>query len=444
MITSILSFFIAFGLLVLVHEFGHFWLARRIGVSVERFSIGFGPKLFGFKWKETDCCLSLLPLGGYVKMKGETDEEAIDPNDKTAFSNKSISDRSAIVLAGPLMNLLFSFVLMPLVFWIGRPEPAFLNQPPVVERILPNSPAEQGGLKIGDEVLSLNAKAVTTWRELLQDIAITPVGSRLALGIRRDGDQKTYWLETEKLPGEEESYLGLEKFFGESPPAIIQSVLPKGEADRAGLKPKDQVTKVAGVAIQNWDDLVRAIQAVKDKPLELEVLRGQKVYRFTLRPQWDAAAKRYLIGIQGAESATPLAATLKRYSPIEAIGMGFKTNWENLLLTLTVLKKLLTLELSYKTLGGPVRIAYTLARASAAGVADFLYLTAFLSLQLAILNLLPIPVLDGGHLLFYLIEAVRRKPLSLKARMVAQQVGMVLLITLIVLVTWNDLEKLVR
>lgn len=442
MITSILAFVIAFSLLVLVHEFGHFWMARRAGVAVERFSIGFGPKLFGFKWKETDFGIALLPLGGYVKMKGESETEGVDPNDPRAFSNKSISARTSIVLAGPIMNLLFSFVLMPMVFWIGRPEPAFLDQPPVIERVLPNSPAEKPGLKVGDKILFCNEKPMATWRELLSTIALTPVGAKLSLRVERDGAPKIFWLETEKLPGGEESYLGFEKFFGTSPPAIVKEVFPDGPADRAGIKPEDQIIAVAGKAIQNWDDLVQRIQSSQAQPLALEVRHDGQSHRFTVQPQWDPQSQRYLIGIQGMEAVTPFTYSIKRYSLTEAMRMGFKTNWENLVLTLLVLKKLVTLELSYKTLGGPVRIAYTLAKASASGATDFLYFTAFLSLQLGILNLLPIPVLDGGHLLFYLIEVIRRKPLSLKVRMVAQQIGLVLLITLIVFVTWNDLQKL--
>lgn len=442
MVISIIAFIVAFGLLVLVHEFGHFWVARRSGVFVERFSIGFGPKLFGFKWKETDFCVSLFPLGGYVKMRGESDEEAIDPADTRAFSNKPVAKRSAIVLAGPLMNLVLSFVLMPLVFWIGHPEPVFLDDPCVIERILPSSPAEQAGLKIGDQILTLNGKTMPHWRELLQNIALTPVGAKLVLTAQQGDVAKTFWLQTEKMPGGEESYLGLEKFFGEPSSAVVKEVLPKGPADRAGLKPGDQIAKVQGQAVQNWDDLVRLIQRLRDQPATLEVKRETQTLTLTVQSEWDPQTQRYLIGIQGAENQTPLSFSIKRYSFLEAIPMGFKANWENFLLTLTVLKKLVTFQLSYKTLGGPVRIAYTLAKASASGLADFLYFTAFLSLQLGILNLLPIPVLDGGHIVFFLVEAIRRKPLSIKARLIAQQIGLALLITLIVLVTWNDLEKL--
>ncbi|MBI4125481.1 MAG: RIP metalloprotease RseP [Deltaproteobacteria bacterium] len=353
MITSILAFVVAFGLLVLVHEFGHFWVARRNGVHVEKFSIGFGPKLWGFQWKETAFVVSLLPLGGYVKMKGESDEDEIDPNDRSAFSNKPIARRSRIVVAGPIMNLVLSFVLMPVVFWLGRPDPALLNQPAVLEAVLPGSPAERAGLQAGDTVIKINQEAISGWNVLIREI---------------------------QLAGNQNIHVTVER---------------------------------------------------KENPIQL-----------TLQPEWDEAQGRYLIGIQGKTIQTPVE--FKKYGFVEGLAAGVRTNWENTLLTLRVLQKLVTFQLSYKTLGGPVQIAYTLAQASASGLGDFLYFTAFLSLQLGVLNLLPIPVLDGGHLVFYLIEAIRRKPLSLKARTVAQQVGLVLLITLIVFVTWNDIEKLVR
>lgn len=353
MLTSIAAFVIAFGLLVLVHEFGHFWLARRNGVAVEKFSIGFGPKLWGFQWRETRFVVSLLPLGGYVKMKGESDEEATDPNDTTAFANKTIGARARIVLAGPIMNLVLSFVLMPIVFWLGRPDPALLQQPAIIEAVLPGSPAERSGLRAGDRILAINQKAIA-----------------------------------------------------------------------------------------GWDLLIQEIQLAGSQPIDVTAERNEGEITLVLKPEWDEGADRYLIGIQGKTIQTPVQ--FKKYGLVEGLVEGIRTNWQNTLLTLRVLQKLVTLQLSYKTLGGPVQIVYTLAQASASGLGDFLYFTAFLSLQLAILNLLPIPVLDGGHLVFYLIEAIRRKPLSLRARMVAQQVGLFLLITLIIFVTWNDIEKLMR
>lgn len=352
MILSIVSFVIAFGLLVLVHEFGHFWVARRSGIAVEKFSIGFGPKLFGFKWKETLFQISLFPLGGFVKMKGESDEEKIDPSDQTSFSNKTTLVRSAVVSAGPLMNLVLSFILMPLVFWIGKPEPVFLKERAVIEQVLPNSPADQAGIRKGDTVFTVDGKPVA-----------------------------------------------------------------------------------------NWVDLIQAVQIAGSKTFPMEVEREGKRFALEVRPQWNDQINQYMIGIQGKEP-TSLDVTIRSYPLKEAIVVGFKANWDNLVLTFQVLKKLFTFELSYKALGGPVQIAYTLAKASASGLADFIFFTAFLSLQLAILNLLPIPVLDGGHLVFFLIEGVLRRPLSLKTRMVAQQVGLVLLLTLILMVTWNDVQRL--
>lgn len=442
MITSILSFIIAFGILVLVHEFGHFWVARKTGVTVEKFSIGFGPRLFGFRSKGTEFCVSLIPLGGFVKMKGDEDESQIRPDDKAAFANKSVGARSAIVMAGPFMNFLLAFALMPLVFWIGKPEPAFLKEAPVVERILPGSPAEISELRIGDRLLSFDGKPVPTWENVLESVALTPAEREVRLGVERSGIQKEIAVATAPLPGGQGSYIGIEKYFGEAPEAVVLEVIPQSPAAAAGLQGGDRITAVQGSPVDSWDTLIREVNARKGEALNVEILREGSKQNVAIHPKWDAESRRWLLGIKGPESGGFGVLQTRRHSFTEAVQAGFATNIKMIGLTFQVLKKLFTLELSYKSLGGPVQIAYTLSKAATSGLADFLYFTAFLSLQLAILNILPIPMLDGGHLLFFGIEAIRRRPLSLKVRMIAQQAGLVLLLTLILLVTLNDLDRL--
>ncbi|MBI5299071.1 MAG: site-2 protease family protein [Deltaproteobacteria bacterium] len=503
MITSILSFIIAFGILVLVHEFGHFWIARRRGVAIEKFSIGFGPKIFGFHYrglrrslrrqsrqslplnapsglidsKGTDFCISLIPLGGFVKMKGDEDESQVSPDDKTAFVNKSVKARSAIVMAGPFMNLLLSFIVMPLVFLIGKQEPAFFKEPPVIERVLPGSPAEKSGLGIGDLIVAFDGKSVATWEGLLEAIAITAPNKTLNLEIERGPwimdhgprTKKEIVVETATLPGGEGSYLGIEKYFGKAPSAIVKEIMPESPAADAHLQAGDQITLVGGQPIDSWDGLIHAVNVHQGEAIQIEVLRVLRSEQseregaaptalplegatrapikevrqnLTIQPKWDAEAKRWMLGIKGPETMEMGPLQIRHYSFLGAIEAGCKTNIRNILLTFQVLKKLVTFELSYKNLGGPVQIAYSLSKAAASGVADFLYFTAFLSIQLAVLNILPIPMLDGGHLLFFMIEAVRKRPLSLKIRIIAQQTGLVLLLTLILLVTFNDLKRL--
>ncbi len=442
MIISVIAFVVAFGILVLVHEFGHFWIARKVGIFVEKFSIGFGPKILGFKKKGTDFCISLLPLGGFVKMKGEGDEQEANTTDPDAFPNKSVKARAAVVMAGPMMNLLLSFILMPFVFWLGKPEISFLSEIPVIERILPASPADQAGLKMGDQILRLNSKQTATWEKVLETVTLTGIGKEIDITVQRNGAEKLVSLKTAPLPTGEGAYLGFEKFFGTAPEAIVVEVLSGSPAQTGGLKAGDKITTVENVPVTDWDSLISAVNSQKGKEMTVGVLRNQSTFFFKIKPNWDKTAGRWLLGIKGPEGSSLGILRTKQYTFLEAIKMGFKTNVKNILMTFEVLKKLVTLELSYKTLGGPVQIAYALGKASASGLPDFLYFTAFLSLQLAILNILPIPMLDGGHLLFFLIEAVRKKPLSLKARLIAQQAGLVLLLTLILFVTMNDLERL--
>ncbi|OGQ04125.1 MAG: RIP metalloprotease RseP [Deltaproteobacteria bacterium RIFCSPLOWO2_12_FULL_44_12] len=441
MITSVLAFIIAFGLLVLVHEFGHFWVARRAGIACEKFSIGFGPKLFGFKWKETDFCISLLPLGGFVKLKGEGEEQEVSPDDKTAFPNKSVAARSAVVIAGPVMNLVLSFALMPLVFWIGKPQPSFFTEPAVIERIIPGSPAEKAGFQVGDQVIQIESKPVTTWENLLETLALTASEKELSVDVQRGNLKQNILVKTAALPGGEGAYLGFEKFFGKSPQAEVKDVIAGSPAEYAGIRTGDLITEIDGKPVGDWDSLIQSVNTKGGEIFSVGILRQTSKLALKIKPNWDESAKRWMMGIRGPEGVNTTLFSTKRYEFFEAIQMGFKTNVKNIALTFEVLKRLFTFQMSYKNLGGPVQIAYTLAKASASGLADFLYFTAFLSLQLAILNILPIPMLDGGHLVFFGIEAIRKRPLGLKARLISQQIGLALLLTLILLVTVNDLER---
>lgn len=444
MITSILAFVLAFGVLVIVHEFGHFWVARRVGITVEIFSIGFGPKIFSRKLGETDFCVSLIPLGGYVKMRGQGDEveEEEDPNDPGSFANKSVLQRTCVVLAGPVMNLILSFALIPFVFWIGKPEPIYIQQPPVVERILSPSPAEKAGFEIGDRIIRLNGKITPTWEVLLESLSMMGAGKELAVEVERNGSSKTLSVTTENLPQDVGSFIGIEKFFGDAPKPLVQAVLPDSPAAKGGLQAGDLILSIQNNPVKDWDSLIRQVNQMKGEPLQMAIKRGEATLNFAVQPKWSDESKRWLLGIQSPQSQEIKAWAVRKYNFLQAIRVGFHTNVDRIKKTFRIVKQLVTNEVSYKSLGGPVAIASSLAKASASGLADFIDFTTFLSIQLGILNLLPIPVLDGGHLLFFLFEGIRSKPLAIKTRMIATQVGMVLLFTLIIFVTWNDLKKL--
>lgn len=342
-----LYFIISLGVLILIHEWGHFIMARRNGIFVEEFSIGFGPKLLAKKWGETLYKICLLPLGGYVKMKGESPDEQKEgePMAPDSFAAKSVPRRLSVVLAGPVMNILLCFLLLPAALMVGVHEADVTDGPAIVGQVVPGSPADRAGIQTGDMILSVQGKPVQGWNGFVESV------------------QKQGWL-----------------------------------------------------------------------PLSLQLNREGQVRSAILLSQYDAGARRHLIGIQRGEIPT----VLKRYPVGEAIRLGVQESIGLTKMTFAILGKLFTGELSYKALSGPLGIAKASSVVAKKGVGDFLHFMAFLSLQLGILNLLPIPVLDGGHVVFMLIESVRRKPISARIRGMAQMAGVVLLLTLMLAVTIND------
>lgn len=342
-----IAFIIALGVLILVHEWGHFIVARWNGIFVEEFSIGFGPKLIAKKVGETIYKISLLPLGGFVKMKGESPEEQKEgePLAPDSFAAKKISQRLSVVLAGPFMNILFCFLLIPAALMVGVHEPDLTDGPAIVGQVMPDSPASLLGITSGDTVNAVQGRPVAGWMEFVEAV------------------QKVGWL-----------------------------------------------------------------------PVQLTVNREGKTLTVIMLANYDPGTRRHVIGIQRGGLST----TLKRYPPLEAIQNGFSEGLALTRMTFSIVGKLFTGEIGYKALSGPLGIAKASSTVAQKGLGDFLHFMAFLSLQLGILNLLPIPVLDGGHVLFMAIEAVCRKPLSARIRGAAQMVGVVLLLTLMLVVTIND------
>lgn len=340
-------FILSLGILILVHEWGHFILARLNGIFVEEFSIGFGPKLLAKKWGSTLYKLCLLPLGGYVKMKGESPEDQGDDiiMEPDSFAAKSVSRRLSVVLAGPTMNIIMCFLLLPAALMVGVHEVSMEDGPAVVGHVVPGGPADVAGIVAGDEIVSVQTQAVTGWNNFVESV------------------QGQGWL-----------------------------------------------------------------------PLVLNVQRGEEMMNLILIPQYDSSSKRHMIGIQRGDLPTEL----RRYAPLQAIQMGFDEGIGLTKMTFSILGRLFTGDLSYKALSGPLGIAKASSVVAKKGLGDFLHFMAFLSLQLGILNLLPIPVLDGGHVVFMLFETILRRPISAKVRGMAQMVGVVLLLTLMLVVTIND------
>ncbi len=435
---SILYFIIALGVLIFIHELGHFIMAKRAGVRVETFSLGFGPRLIGFRKGETLYKISALPLGGYVKLTGEdpASEEASHPK---SFAGKSISARLGVVAAGPIMNLVLAALIMPLVFMLGRPVPAYLDKSPVVTGLLPDSPAAEAGLLPGDKIISVGGESAETWGDLIRIVLLRP-NSEAVLKWERDGAvlEETVMIQTTGKG--QQAYLGIEPSRLALESTRIDDVASKGAAAQAGLQAGDQITSINGEAVATWSQMSAKVQASEGKPLTVEVERNGNKVTATLTPAWDEGLDRYLLGVQKSGAIPDGEVIIKKFPFWQAIVEGTKENVRLAGLTFQVVGRLVTFQLSYKSLGGPLRIAQASAAAARSGVADFLFFMAFLSMQLGVLNLLPIPVLDGGHLLFLGIEAIRRKPVSQRVQGIAIQLGLFLLLSVMLIVTVNDID----
>ncbi|MFQ5947166.1 MAG: RIP metalloprotease RseP, partial [Anaerolineae bacterium] len=428
--TTILSFIVVIGVLILIHELGHFLVARWMGVGVERFSIGLGPVLLRWKGKETEYCLSAIPFGGYVKMMGEESPlEAggggtTDPD--KSFPLKPLPARFLIVFAGPAMNFVLAAVIFAGLFvFVGRPV-----LPPVLGPIAPDGPAAQARLQPGDRVVAAGGRSVAHWDDLWRAIQDSS-GETIQVTVERGGRQLTVAVTPTRSPvrdvfGDERQVWGV----GARPhvPAKIAEVFAGDPAAEAGLQSGDTVTALDGTPIATWDDLAIAIRERPGKEVRLTIDRGEQTVTVPVTPR--PVKERTLtgeeieigrIGIRGASSLIYV-----RSNPIRATSLGVARTAEITALTVVGLWKLVTGQLPASTLGGPIQIAVLAGEQAKQGVMRLAFFTAVISVNLAILNLLPVPVLDGGHLLFFAIEGLMGRPLSVRKRELAQQVGMAL------------------
>lgn len=436
---TILYFVIALGVLVFIHEFGHFIVAKIQGIGVEKFSLGFGPRIFSFRRGETEYLVSALPLGGYVKLKGE-DAESEDAKDPRSYSAKPIRQRVRVVFAGPFMNLLLALFIMPVIFMMGRLEPIFFSERPVVIGVRRDSVAEKVGLKKGDEILKIDGVPTQTWKDFLDFVLVHPE-EEVVLEVQRDGRIFSQALITDKSPETHAGLLGVEPsyFIGNEP--VIDEVTPGSPAASGGIQIGDEVIEIDQAPVESWTDMSEKVGQSEGRKMAVVVRRKGETLTVFVVPEYDEALKKWLMGVKKDIGKRGDAFVKKKYSFGEAILEGTRENIKLTGLTLSVLGRLVTFRLSYKTLGGPIRIAQASAMAAKSGFSEFLYFLAFMSLQLGLLNLLPIPVLDGGHLLFFGMEGVLRKPLPARIRGAMEQVGFVLLITLMLLVTLNDVDS---
>lgn len=439
-------FLVMLGVLVSFHELGHFLAARWVGVKVLKFSLGFGPKLYGRQVGETEYLLSAIPLGGYVKLFGEDETEAITPDDRRrSFAHRGLWGKVLIVAAGPGFN----FILAYLIFaaWLSTgytlPVPTFKDIAPIIEAVAVESPAAKAGLMVGDQVKKINGRDIATRVELM-DAAAKGKGEPMTLEILRDGRMESLTLTPVPTPGQTSKdketgyYLGIEEI-----PPIVNEVVPGKPAAAAGFKEGDRVLAIEGTPIHTWTQMTGMVKESPGKPLHVDVLRDNKRISLTVTPSAETVTvKGQSVQIGKIGIAGPDRSLMKSANPLMALSDGMEATWKWTELTVTGLYKMIVGEISGKNIGGPLTIAKISNEAADQGISNYVFLIAILSINLGVLNLLPIPILDGGHLLFFLIEGILRKPLGDRQRELAQQVGLVLLVGVMVFAFWNDLERI--
>jgi len=425
---TLLYFVVALGILIFVHELGHFLAARFFGVRVETFSIGFGPKLFRFHCCGTEFAIGLIPLGGYVKMAGEDPDKP--PKSPDEFYAKPPWQRIVIALAGPVMNLLLAVIFFATSYAIGRYIPAYQVEKPRIGTVA----SETSPLKPGDTIIAINGQRVKNWKEVNQIVALNPE-KELSFKVERKGKVEEVRVKT-----------GIDEKNGigtlEVVPAIkpkIGKVIENSPAEKAGLKPGDVILKINGKEIKSWREVVETIGSSGGKEVELLVLRGSKKLTVKVKPELNEELGRYTIGI-----VPKVEMVFVRYPFPEALKKGVEEFKSQTALFFKFLYKLVTGQASVKSLGGPILIAEVAGKAAQAGISNFIYFMGFISLQLGYFNLLPLPVLDGGLILMFLVEMVRRKPLSPSFREKFQQVGFALLALLMIIVFYNDITRVFR
>lgn len=438
---NILIAIIVLGVLIFVHELGHFIVAKLCGVYVEKFSLGFGPRIFGKKIGETEYCLSAFPLGGYVKMYGEQEEENIVPDpakEGRSFADKKTWQRASIVLAGPVANMLLALVVFCGLFMNGYPD-----YPAIIGKVSAESPAAAVGLVAGDEIKSVDGKEIRAWSDFQSIIAKNP-NKTLTLTLA-DGKQlsvNTKSTEVHDVFGDVETVgtIGVELYV----PAIIGTVQYGSPADEAGLKNGDTIIAIDGINVPSWNDAASYIRQKSGEVLAIDINRAGELLSVNVSPKMTETigenGQKVQVGLIGI---SPSSGTVNvSYGLIDAIIKGFEKSYEFTVVVFKGFSKLIQRAVPADSLGGPIMIVQMTADSAESGFAALLTFMAIISLNLAVFNLLPIPVLDGGHLLIMLIESITRRKLSEKVIGGFQTVGFVLLMGLMVFAFYNDVVRI--
>ncbi len=447
-IQTTLYFIAAIVILIGFHEYGHFIVARKLGFKVEKFSIGFGPSLLSWLSKdgEVEYVIAAIPLGGFVKMLGENPHEQLEEGEekvelseedkKRAFNLQPVWKRAAVAFAGPGFNFIFAIFAFAVAGMMGQEV-----LPATIGTVAPSSIAEQKGLLPGDTVVRFNGENINAWQAFEESLKLS-VGQPVTLGVQRGSrhvevrftlpqpEQDAFMIDVaDTLLG---VHIGMD--------VLIESVVPNSPADAGLIRAGDQVIAVDGLPVKNVYALIDAVGKKAGETMSLQVLRNQAQLQLQVTPKANEAG-RGLIGVR--LSAKPWVEKVwQRKGVLESVGYGFTRTWEVSVMTLEMFKRMLSASISADNLGGPIAIAQMAGSTASHGLVYFVMFLAFFSVNLAILNLLPVPVLDGGMLMFLALEQVRGKPLSVDMQMRFQMVGMLLIMSLMVFAFYNDIMRL--
>jgi len=453
-LTNLLAFIVAISVLVAVHEFGHYIVGRWCGMKVLRFSIGFGKPLWSkvAGADQTEYCLSAIPLGGYVKFLGErggTDDNDSDVEFKAedegrAFNERPISSRILVLLAGPFFNFLFAFLAYWVLFINGVP-----TMKPAVGEVVDSSYAAEAGLEFGDRIIRVGDREATDWETALVTMldemvstGLVPLELEGADGWVRSttidvGDDATRLTE----PGMLFDGLGFQPW---QPPAIIETIDEEGAAFAAGIIGGDRITAIAGENVASFRDLQRIVSARPDETVDIELLRNaeRRSMRMTIGSREQNGVVTGFLGV-GIGSGAQDYWYMREYGPLESIGQSLQRTWTSIGFTARMLGRMVTGAVSIKNISGPINIAQYAGSSATAGLNPFLNFLALVSISLGVLNLLPIPILDGGQIVYHSIEGLKGSPLSYKAQLIGQQAGIVALLLLMSFAFYNDIARII-
>ena len=428
-LTSLIAVVGVLGFMILIHEFGHYAVAKWLGVRVEQFAIGFGKRLIGFRKGETDYRINAIPLGGYVKMSGENpmDQRTDDPRE---FMNQSRWNRFLIAIAGPTMNILLAIVLLTTVYMVHYEYPAVYDEAPVIGWVLKDTAAAKAGFEVGDRITRIDDVQDPNWEQVELKEALSP-GQPLAVQINRDGKTLDKTIVPEATGVDQIGYAG---WAPKESTVTITDLVSGMPAEKAGLKEGDQIVAMDGKPVPALAAMVETLKITKDKPIAITVLRDGQQKTFTVQPV--LSDKWYRIGIGSMQMK------VKTLPFADALKLSLHENRQNALLILELVKKMAQRKISMRSIEGPIRIGQAAGEAARRkGWTPLMSLTAAISLNLGIFNLLPIPILDGGVILFLAIEGLMRRDISMNIKERVYQAAFVFLVLFAVMVIYNDLMK---